>query len=194
MVSLGVAHPDLLGVMTSRNSRIHVELRDLTHAGRVLLAGTTPALPLGLHEHRDVGLSAWTGTTPDLIVVDRSATAPIMRVQVFSAVSDFHDEILDVVVPKGPFSAADFSLLIGPVNSSTADLMLVTQGSGSSSHTEVHVLLGPQAFQIFGEQSPVNLPAVLPATTIFLLGREGGLAVLYAVDRVGGVLDVVQLS
>ena len=194
VVSLSAAHPDVLGVMTSRKSRVHVELRDLAHAGRILVAGTTPALPLALHEHRDVGLSAWTGTTPDLIVVDRSATAPVMRVQVFSAESDFRDELLDVVVPKGPFSVADFSLLIGPVNSPTADVMLVTRGSTSSSHTEVHVLLGPQAFQIFGEQSPVNLPESLPLTTTFLLGHEGGLAVLYAVDRAAGVLEVVQLG
>jgi hypothetical protein len=72
--------------------------------------------------------------------------------------------------------------------------MLVTRGSTSSSHTEVHVLLGPQAFQIFGEQSPVNLPESLPLTTTFLLGHEGGLAVLYAVDRAAGVLEVVQLG
>jgi O-Antigen ligase len=194
VVSLGVTHPDVLGIMTNLNSRIHVELRDLTHAGRTLVAGTTPALPLASHEHRDVGLSGWAGTTPDLIVVDRSATAPVMRVQVFSAESDFHDELLDVVVPKGPFSVADFSLLIGPVNSPTADLMLVSRGSTSSSHTEVHVLLGPQAFQTFGEQSPVNLPAVSSLTTMFLLGREDGLAVLYAVDRAAGVLNVVQLG
>ena len=194
VVSLGAAHPEVLGVMTSLRSRIHVELRDLAHAGRTLVAGTTPALPLGLHEHRDVGLSAWTGTTPDLIVVDRSATAPVMRVQVFSAESDFRDELLDVVVPKGPFSVADFSLLIGPVNSATADVMLVTRGSTSSSHTEVHVLLGPQAFQTFGEQSSVNLPENLPSTTTFLLGHESGLAMLYAVDRAAGVLDVVQLG
>jgi len=194
LVSLGVAHPDVLGVMTSLKSRIHVELRDLAHAGRTLVAGTTPALPLGLHEHRDEGLATWTGTTPDLIVVDRSAIAPVMRVQVFSSTSGFRDMLLDVVVPKGPFPADDFSLLVGPVNSSTADLMLVTRGSTSSLHTEVHVLLGPQAFQTYGEQSPVNLPENLPFTTTFLLGHEGGLAVLYAVDRAAGVLDVVQLG
>jgi len=194
VVSLSAAHPDVLGVMTSRKSRVHVELRDLGHAGRTLVAGTTPALPLAPDEHRDVGLSAWTGTTLDLIVVDRSAAAPVMRVQVFSAESDFHDELLDVVVPKGPFSVADFSLLIGPVNSPTTDLMLVTRGFTSSSHTEVHVLLGPQAFQTFGEQSPVNLPENLPLTTMFLLGHEDGLAVLYAVDRAAGVLEVVQLG
>ncbi len=194
VVSLSAAHPDVLGVMASRKSRIHVELRDLAHAGRTLVEGTTPALPLAPDEHRDVGLATWTGTTPDLIVVNRSATAPVMHVQVFSAESGFHDMLLDVVVPKGPFPADDFSLLVGPVNSSTADLMLVTRGSTSSSHTEVHVLLGPQAFQTYGEQSPVNLPENLPFTTTFLLGHESGLAVLYAVDRAAGVLEVVQLG
>lgn len=194
LVSLGAAHPDVLGVMTSLKSHIHVELRDLAHAGRVLVAGTTPALPLALHEHRDVGLATWTGTTPDLIVVDRSTIAPVMRVRVFSSTSGFRDMLLDVVVPKGPFPVDDFSLLVGPVNSSTADLMLVSRGSTSSLHTEVHVLLGPQAFQTYGEQSPVNLPENLLFTMTFLLGHEDGLAVLYAVDRAAGVLDVVQLG
>jgi hypothetical protein len=194
VVSLGTAHPDVLGVMTSLKFRIHVELRDLAHAGRALVVGTTPALPLASDEHRDVGLATWTGTTPDLIVVDRSATAPGLHVHVFSATSAFRQKLLDVVVPKGPFPADDFSLLVGPVNSPTADLMLVTRGiPTSTSRTEVHVLLGPQAFQTYGEQSPVNLSAALPSTTTFLLGREGGLAVLYAVDRAAGVLDVVQL-
>ena len=194
VVSLGAAYPDVLGVMTSLKSRIHVELRDLAHSGRTLVAGTTPALPLASDENRDVGLAAWTGTTPDLIVVNRSATAPVMHVQVFSSASNFRDRLLDVIVPKGPFPADEFSLLIGAVNSPTADLMLVSRGSTRSSHTEVHVLLGQQAFQTFGEQSPVNLPEKLPLTTMFLLGHEDGLAVLYAMDRAAGVLDVVQLG
>jgi hypothetical protein len=194
VVSMGVAHPNVLGVITSIKSRIHVELRDLSHAGRTLVVGTTPVLPLASDEHRDVGLATWTGTTPDLIAIDRSRTAPVIHIQVFSAASAFHEEILDVVVPKGPFPVDAFSLLVGAVNSSTADLMIVSRGSTSSSHTEVHVLLGPQAFQTYGEQSPVNLPAVLPITTTFLLGREDGLAVLYAVDRAAGVLEVVQLA
>jgi hypothetical protein len=194
VVSLGAAYPDVLGVMTSIKSRIHVELRDLTHAGRTLVVGTTPVLPLASDEHRDVGLAAWTGTSPDLIVVDRSETAPVMHIYVFSSESDFRDMLLDVVVPKGPFPADDFSLLVGPANSPTADLMLVTRGSTSTSHTEVHVLLGPQAFQTYGEQSPVNLPAALPSATTFLLGREDGLAVLYAIDRAAGLLYVVQLA
>jgi hypothetical protein len=194
VVSFGAAHPDVLGVMTSLKSRIHVELRDLSHAGRALVAGITPSLPLALHEHRDMGLASWTGTIPDLIVVDRSATAPAMHVQVFSAASGFRDEILDVIVPKGPFPTDHFSLLIGAVNSPTADLLLVTRSSTSSSHTEVHVLLGPRAFQVYGEQSPVNLPASLPFTTRLLLGREDGLAVIYDVDRTAGVLNVVRLA
>lgn len=194
VVGLGAAHPDVLGIMTGLKSRIHVELRDLTHPGRTLAVGTTPGLPLGLHEHRDVELATWSGTTPDLIVVDRSAIAHMMRVRVFSSASDFRDMILDVVVSKNPLPVTDFSLLAGPVNSPTADLMLVSRGSTSSSHTEVHVLLGPQAFQTYGEQSPVNLPEKLPLTTTFLLGREDGLAVLYAVDRAAGVLNVVQLG
>jgi len=194
VVSLGKAHPRVLGVITSFRSHIHVELRDLARAGRTLIAGTTRALPLALHEHRDMALAAWTGTVPDLIVVDRSATAPFMRVHVFSAASGFRDELVDVVVPRGPFLPGDFSLLIGAVNSSTADLMLVTRRSTRSSHTEVHVLLGPRAFQTYGEQSPVNLSDNLPRTTIFLLGREDGLAVLYTVDRVAKVLEVVKLA
>jgi hypothetical protein len=194
VVGLGAAHPDVLGVMTSLKSRIHVELRDLAHAGRTLVVGTTPALPLASDYRRDVGLATWIGRTPDLIVVDRSATAPVIHVHVFSAASAFHEELLNVVVPKGPFPAGDFSVLVGAVNSPTADLMLVTHGSTSTSHTEVHVLLGPQAFLTFGEQSPVSLPAALPPTTTFLLGREDGLAVLYAVDRAVGILEVVQLT
>lgn len=194
VVGLGAAHPDVLGVMTSLKSRIHVELRDLAHAGRTLVVGTTPALPLASDYRRDVGLATWIGRTPDLIVVDRSATAPVIHVHVFSAASAFHEELLNVVVPKVPFPAGDFSVLVGAVNSPTADLMLVTHGSTSTSHTEVHVLLGPQAFLTFGEQGPVSLPAALPPTTRFLLGREDGLAVLYAVDRAVGILEVVQLT
>jgi hypothetical protein len=194
IVSLGPAHYEVLGVITSLNSRIHVELRDLAHAGLTVLSGDTPELPLASGSQRDVGLATWTGTTPDLIVVDRSSTTPVIHVQVFSATSDFHQELLDVVVPRGPFPAHDYSVLIGAVNSPTADLMLVTRGSTSSSHTEVHVLLGPQAFQIYGEQSPVNLPAALPSNTTLLLGREAGLAVLYSVDRASGVLTVVPLA
>jgi O-antigen ligase len=193
VVSLGAAHPQVLGVMTSLKSRIHVELRDLAHAGRALVAGDTPALPLAPGYRRDVGVATWTGTSPDLIVVDRSATAAVMRVQVFSAASAFREEPLDVVVSNGPFSAVNFSLLIGAVNSPTADLMMVSRGATSTSHTEVHVLLGPQAFQTYGEQSPVNLPTELPSTTTFLLGHEDGLPVLYAVDRAAGILEVVQL-
>jgi hypothetical protein len=194
VVSLGVAHPDVLGVMTSVRSRIHVELRDLGHSGRTLVVGTTPALPLASGYRRDVGLGTWSGATPDLIVVDRSATAPVMRVQVFSAASAFREEILDVIVPLGPFPADDFSVLFGAVNSPTADLMLVSRGSTSTSHTEVHVLFGPEAFQTWSEQTPVNLPASSPLTTTFLLGHEDGMPVLYAVDRAAGVLEVVQLS
>ncbi len=46
VLSLGTAHPSLLGVMTSLGFHIHVELRDLAHAGRTFSLGTTPALPL----------------------------------------------------------------------------------------------------------------------------------------------------
>jgi hypothetical protein len=194
IASLSKAHPEVLGVITSLKSHIHVELRDLAHAGRALLAGTTPALPIGPNEHRDVGLATWTGKNPDIIVVDRSPTAPLMRVQIFSSTSGFRDMLLDVVVPRGPFSARDFAVLLGAVNSSSADLTLVSRRPTRTSHVEVHVLLGPQAFQTYGEQSPVNLPDNLPMTTIFLLGRENKLPVLYAIDRASGTLDVVQLS
>jgi O-Antigen ligase len=194
IVSLGAAHPDVLGVMTALGSRIHVELRDLSDAGRALVVGDTPPLPLASHWHRDLGLAAWEGTTPDLVVVDRSATAPRIRVQVFSSASSFRDRLLDVVVPKGPLPADDFSLLVGAVNSPTADLMFVSRGSTSSLHTEVHVLLGSRAFRAFGEQSPVNLPENLHFATNFLLGRKDGQAVLYAVNRAAGTLDIVQLG
>ena len=194
VVSLGAAHPYVLGIMTDLKSRVHVELRDLAHAGRALVVGTTPALPLASDEHRDVGLATWTGTTPDLIVVDRSATAPVMRVQMFATASAFREELLDVVVPKGPFPAAAFSLLIGSVNSPGADLALIARGPTRTAHTEVHVLLGSKAFQSYGEQSPVNLRAGVPFTTRFLLGHENRLPVLYLVKRAAGVLEVVQIA
>jgi O-Antigen ligase len=194
LVSLGATHPDVLGVMTRLKSRVHVELRDMSHKGRVLVSGNTPTLPLAAGEHRDFGLAIWTGTDPDLIVVDRSSTAPVMHVRVFSAASDFREALLSVTVPRGPFPANEFSLLVGPVNSTTADLMLVTRTATSSSHTEVHVLLGPQFFQVFGEQSPVHLPDSVPFTTAFLLARENGQAVLCVVDRDARVLDIVPLA
>lgn len=194
IVSLGRAHPTVLGIISSHKSRIHVELRDLARAGRAIQRGTTPRLPIGPNEHRDVGLAAWTGKTPDLIVVDRSSTAPVMHVHVFSSTSDFRELVLDAVVPRGPFSARGFALLLGAVNSSTADLAVISRGPTKTSHTEVHVLLGTRAFQTYGEQSPVNLPDKMPLTTTFLLGRENGSQVLYAVDRATGLLDVVQLD
>lgn len=193
IVSMGQAHPEVLGVMTSRKSRIHVELRDLADRGRTILSGTTPTLPIAPNEHRDVGLGAWTGGTLDLIVVDRSSTAPLMRVRVYSSASDFRESRLDTTVPRGPFSDRDFALLIGAVDSSTSDLTVVSRGATKTSHTEVHVLLGPRAFQAYGEQSPVNLPDHLPSSTELLLGRQNRLPVLYAVNRATGLLDVVQL-
>jgi hypothetical protein len=184
----------VLGVMTSREGHVDVELRDLAHAGRALVAGATPVLPLAPGEHRDVGLGRWVGTTPDLIVVDRSTSVSPMHVKVFSATSHFRDELLDVVVPAATFRADAFSVLIGAVNSPTTDLLLVSRGPTATSHTEVHALLGPQAFQAFGEQSPVNLPALLPHATNLLVGRRDGRPVLYAADRHTGILEVVQIS
>ncbi len=194
VVEFGSTQPDALGIVTTHKSRIRVELRDMAHAGRLLLSGTTPVVPLAAKDHRDIGLANYNGTSADLIVVDRSLTAPTIRVQVFSSVSHFHQEILNVIVPRGPFPPGDYSLLIGPVGSAGADVTIVSRGATSTLHTEAHVLLGPLAFQGYGEQSPLNLPEEEPLTTTFLLGREKGVAVLYAVDRTAGVLYVVQLA
>jgi hypothetical protein len=194
IVSVGPEHPEVLGVITNLKSRIRVELRDLSRSGLNLISGDTPALPLAPHFHRDVGLAAWIGTTPDLIVVDRSSITSVIHVRVFSTISHFHHALLDVVVSKGPFPADRYAVLIGAVNSPTADLMFVTRGPTRSSYTEVHVLLGTQAFQTFGEQSAVNLPASLSHAATLVLGHEHGLAVLYAVTRASGLLRVVRLE
>ncbi len=194
IIGVGVAHPAALGVMARVGSHLHVELRDLASHGRVLVAGDTPPMPLPAGYYRDVELADWNGISPDLIVVDRSASAPIMRVRIFSAASAFRQEILDVIVPKGPFPPAAFSVLIGSV-SSGADVVLITRGVPTpTTHTEVHVLLGSEAFQSYVEQSPINLPDTVPRDDEFLLGRENGLPVLYVVNRAADTLEVVQLA
>jgi O-Antigen ligase len=195
IVGLGPAHPELLGVMTSVGSSLHIELRDLTDNGHILVAGSTPALPLLPGYIRDIGLASWSGTaSPDLIVVDRSVSAPVIHIRIFSASAAFRQQILDVTVPRGPFSAAAFSILIGSVSSPGADLTLVSRTATSSSHTEVHVLLGSQAFQNYVEQSPVNLQASVPSKIPFLLSHEGILPVIYVVDRTTGLLEVAQIA
>jgi O-Antigen ligase len=194
IIGAGVDHPAALGVMARVGSHLHVELRDLASHGRVLVAGDTPPIPLPAGYYRDVGLADWNGIYPDLIVIDRSASAPVMRVRIFSAASAFRQEILDVIVPKGPFPPAAFSALIGSV-SSGADVVLITRGVPTpTTRTEVHILLGSDAFQSYVEQSPINLPDTVPRETPFLLGRENGLPVLYVVNRAAGTLEAVQLA
>jgi len=194
IIGVGAAHSAALGVISGIGSHLHVELRDLANNGRVLVAGNTPPIPLPSGYHRDVGLASWNGVSSDLIVVDRSATTPVVRIRIFSAASAFRQQVLDVIVPKGPFPIAAFSVLIGSVSSPGADVTLITRGPRPTLHTEVHILLGSEAFQNYGEQSPIDLRDAVPFTTRFLLGHENQLPVLYVVARAAEVLEVVQIA
>jgi hypothetical protein len=194
IVGVGAAHPELLGVMTNVGSRLHVELRDISNRGRSLTAGDTPPLQLLPGYHRDIGLASWSGATPDLIVVDRSNIAPVMRVRVFSASTAFRQPVLDVLVGKAAFPATAFSVLIGSVSSPGADLTLVSRTPTATAHTEVHVLLGSDAFQEYIEPSPVNLRAAVPFTIPFLLTHDGVKPVIAVINRAAGVLEIVNIT
>jgi hypothetical protein len=174
--------------MADRRNRILVEEHDLGRGGRVLDRIVSAIVGRAIRAQRDLRIGTWSGTRPDLFVIDRGQPNRTMRIRILSGESRFQKQLLDVTAPHqgAGFPQRQWSVDVGRVGSGRPDIILVTRyahtGSGS---TEVHVLSGDTKYSEFR----LEVPSVLPGGAgerEMVFGYRNGAPTWFSVVKASG--------
>jgi hypothetical protein len=134
---------------------------------------------------RTLAIAHWSGSRPDLFVLDRLPGARTVRVSIFSGESGFEQRTQRIVVPLRGLGG-DVALDVGRVESARADLLALERGEPH----RVLVLSGESSFR----RRVVASVGVVPGERI-LLSRRLGQAAVYGVtlERLRGRVAVATL-
>jgi hypothetical protein len=177
-----------------RRNRILIEEHDLGRRGRLLARFVSSAVSRPIAAQRDLRIGTWSGTQPDLFVIDRHLPDGTMRVRILSGESRFREQLLNVAVRAGTgFPRSQWSVDVGRVGNGRPDIILVTHysdtGSGS---TEVHVLSGDTNYSQFS----LHLRSVLSATTkgrSMVFGYRNGKPTWFSIIEATGSVQPFEL-
>lgn len=179
----------------NRGARTVVERHNLSGGGS--LRDSVESLPIERVRggSRDARIATWSGSEPDLFLVDRGLPNGKMAVRVLSGESEYRKVLLDVKVAAGNgFRPEEWALDVGPGNGDRPDILLVTTGRRTPSRsTEAHVLSGEQGYSRFLAQTPSVLQDERPGGRAALGYRDGSL-VWFSATAGSRLLQVFSLS
>lgn len=95
---------------------------------------------------RDVAVATWSGSLPDLFVIDRLGARERVRITVFSGESGFTAPIATTRASFRKLDPDEWSLDIGRVTGRRPSLIAFSR-SGQRSRPEIHVLTGDSGFR-----------------------------------------------
>ncbi len=174
----------LVAVGTPQPGRTTVDVFDAS-TGKRLAPPASVAIPAPAPgTRRDYRLARWSGSTGDLMVIDRVDKSGVIRVRVRSGESGFATQTATISARVGAFPADAFSLDVVPVQrGKRPDVVFTSKVSASDSgFVDVHVLSGSSSFRRFAMQAPSRLPSKLGVRGPVLVVNEDGKLTLVAVD------------
>jgi hypothetical protein len=163
--------------------------------GRQILESRVP-VPLQRSDRRDFFIANWSGSRPDLFVIDRDINrrhplSPLpWSIRIYSGESDFEKLAFKTSIKKSiskQLSRRDWWVNVGVRRPPKPSLVLVTRGGQTGTgQTEVHVLSGHSGFHRFTLHTGTELPERdgLTRRFVFQSDRHGG-AVLMTEIRHG---------
>jgi hypothetical protein len=189
-------HPALFTVSSAHRFPV---LRILSLQGKhhLVLESRVP-LPPQRTDRRDFFIARWSGSRPDLFVIDRNAERhrplrpPSSRpwsIRVYSGESGFKRLVVHTLIRQRlsrRLSKFDWSLNIGSRHHRKPSLVLVTKahitGSGK---TEVHILSGQSKFRAFSLHAITEIPSrvSLKRQFVFQSERSGGSVLMIEIAR-----------
>jgi hypothetical protein len=188
------AGPALFVVSSPRRSP---SLRILSlRTGRPLLESRVP-LPPQRSDRRDFFVARWSGSRPDLFVIDRNVNRrkpPSPRpwsIRVYAGESGFKKLAFETSIRRKlskQLSQRDWWVDVGIRRQLKPSIVLVTKGKRTGTgHTEVHILSGRSGFRYFSLHTGTELPERdgLTQPFVFQSERRRGGSVLMAQIRRG---------
>jgi hypothetical protein len=169
--------------------------------GRTLLKSRVP-LPVQKNDRREFFVARWSGSRPDLFVIDRDVNRrhPQSRrpwkIRVYSGESGFKKLIFETSIKKRlsrQFSQGDFWIEVGNRRQRKASLLLITKGETGTGQTEVHVLSGHSGFHRFTLESGTELKERIGLSRRFIFESERRGGTIYMVKNQNGRLSLVPV-
>jgi len=193
------AGPTLFVVSSPRRSPV-LRLISLK-TGRTLLKSKVP-LPAQESDRREFFVARWSGSRPDLFVIDRDLNRHRVKgihrwkIRVYSGESGFKKLAFETSLKKRlsrDFSQGDFWLEVGNRRQPKASLVLITKGETGTGQTEVHVLSGHSGFRRFTLESGTELKDMIGLHHRFIFESERRGGTVYMVRDQGGGLSLVPV-
>ena len=186
----GSGAPALFAV-EQRSGGIVVTVHGLRPGAGVLAQGG-PALPPVRGGARDFLIAKWSGSEPDLFVIDARASAGQRfrpwEVRIYSGESGFRSRLARMTLPARLGSTlSGWWLDLGRIIGHRPDLVVTSRDRTTATGlTEVHVLTGDSGFQAFSTEGATSLPDRPGPGQHFTYvgqGNSGGLMSISAGER-----------
>jgi hypothetical protein len=168
---------------------------------RTLLESKLP-LPAQKNDRREFFAGHWSGSRPDLFVIDRDVNRehpPSRRqwkIRIYSGESGFKKLVFGTSIKKRlskQISQGDFWLEVGNRRQPKASLVLITKGETGTGQTEVHVFSGRAGFRRFTLESGTELEDRIGLRRRFIFESERRGGTIYMVRDEEGQLSLVPV-
>jgi len=191
--------PALFALSSRRSSPL---LRVISlQTGRPLLKSRVP-VPHQRSDRREFFVARWTGSRPDLFVLDRNVNRRHpqshrrWKIRVYSGETGFKQLAFETSLKKRlsrQFSQGDFWIEVGNRRQPKASVVLMTKGETGTGQTEVHVLSGHSGFRRFTLESGTELKDRIGLHRRFIFESERRGGTVYLVRNQGGHLSLVPV-
>ena len=159
--------------------------------GRVLSRGS--AMVPAPATKREVAIATFSGTKPDLYVIDRRAPNQRVRVTVFSGESGFEARIAQFDAEFRGLSVDDWRLDIARLSGGAPDLVGFSRNGTGSSHPELHVLRGDAGFRQYWQQRVLDVPVFGSLPDVDIGVARGRPSILLRSDS-GSTVEALALT
>jgi hypothetical protein len=185
--SWGGSGAPALFAIEQRRAGPFVTVHGLGPSGGVLAQGG-PALAQVRGGARTALIAKWTGTEPDLFVIDarRSASQRFRpwEMRIYSGESGFRRQLESVTLPARVGSTlTGWWIDLGRISGQRPDLVLTSRNrTTATGRTEIHVVTGDSNFQAFSTEGATPLPERPGAGDHFIYVGQGKAGALMNVD------------
>jgi hypothetical protein len=174
--------PALVAVRQLRNGQLGVTVLAAKAGLPRLAAGVAPApRPKG---PRTAAVATWTGSLPDLFVLDRGSNRVPVVVRIYSGESGFRKLLLAAALPLVESDPEVSSLDVARIQPGLPPDIILVKRKGASGRPEAHIITGSSSFRQFDQHLVVQAPP-LPASEQVVLGTRVGQVAVYLVVLAG---------
>ena len=142
---------------------------------------------------RALAIATWSGTQPDLYVIDRSAAGAV-EVRILEGESGFRRVLLHERPAVGSLRPDTWTVDVFPTTGAKPDVLFISRaGPTGSGMVEVHALSGASNYGAWGLAQPLDVPVEAALSRRFAPARAGGVFVMLDVDPDAQTVSVERL-